>query len=114
MRTAYTPTSHTELASASAGKAYGHVPGHHYHDVDVRISNRGDKYRCHVVESWGSAQGYDEEHGRREAVGRGANIAESCEAARDRAARAGIVCEYLETAISIAEDRAEEWESDLE
>lgn len=111
MRTAYCPDSHEQIAEASVGRAYGHVPGHQYHDVDVVISMRPNvarPWRCHVVESWGSAQGYDEEHGRREAVGRGASIEEACQSARDRAESAGIECEYLESAICLAEDRAEE------
>lgn len=108
MRTAYCPKSHTELASESAGKAYGHVPGQQYHDVDVVVSTRSDKFRVHICESWGSAQGYDEEHGRREAIGRGDSIREAIEDARERAARAGIETEYLEQALSLAEDAAEE------
>lgn len=108
MRTAYCPKSHVELSNESAGKPYGHVPGHQYHDVDVVVSRKGDKFRCHVVESWGSAQGYDEEHGRREVIGRGDSIGECVADARDRAGSAGIVCEYLETALSLAEDAAEE------
>lgn len=106
MRTAYSPKSHTELSSESAGKAYGHVPGHTYHDVDVVVSERGGMYRCHVVESWGSAQGYDEEHGRREAIGRGDSINGAIRDARQRSRAAGIECEYLEQALSRAEDVA--------
>lgn len=108
MRTAYCPTTHEELAKTRAGKPYGHVPGHQYHDVEVVVSRRGGKYRCHVVESWGSAQGYDEEHGRREAIGRGESIAECVADGRRRAGAAGIDCEYLESALSLAEDEAEE------
>lgn len=108
MRTAYCPKSHDQLASKSAGKEYGHVPGHQYHDVDVVISHRSGRYRCHACESWGSAQGYDEEHGRREAIGRGESIAEAVRDARTRAHDAGITCEYLEQALSLAEDAAEE------
>jgi hypothetical protein len=106
MRTAYSPKSHEELASESAGKLYGHVPGHQYHDVDVVVSRKGDKYRVHVVESWGSAQGYDEEHGRREAIGRGDDIPSAMRDAREKAKDSGIVCEYLATALTRAEDAA--------
>lgn len=108
MRTAYCPKLHTELSSESAGKEYGHVPGHQYHDVDVVVSERNGKYRCHVCEVWGSAQGYDEEHGRREAIGRGDTIREAVMDARSRANDAGIETEYLEQALSNAEDVAEE------
>lgn len=112
MRTAYCPKSHNELASEYAGTAYGHVPGHQYSDVDVVVSERNGKYRCHVVQSWGSAQGYDEEHGRREAIGRGDSIRAACDDARQRAHAAGITCEYLEQALSKAEDAAEEATTD--
>lgn len=108
MRTAYCPKSHEELASESTGNAYGHVPGHQYRDVDVVVSRKGDKYRVHVVESWGSAQGYDEEHGRREAIGRGDSIREAISDARRRAKDCGIETEYLEQSLCKAEDAAEE------
>jgi len=109
MRTAYCPKSHEELANESAGKAYGHVPSHQYHDVDVVVSRRGDRYRVHVCESWGSDQGtYDEEHGRREVIGRGSSIVVACHNARERAEAAGIGREYLLQALSQAEDAAEE------
>lgn len=112
MRTAYCPTSHKELANESAGKAYGHVPGHQYHDVDVVVSTRRGLYRCHVVESWGSAQGYDEEHGRREVIGRGDSIRAAVVDATERAIAAGIAVGYLTNAVSQAEDAAEEYLAD--
>lgn len=108
MRTAYCPKSHEELASESAGLAYGHVPGHQYHDVNVVISRRNDRYRIHAVESWGSAQGYDEEHGRREVIGRGTTLLNALCDVRERATAATITCEYFEQALSLAEDTAEE------
>lgn len=108
MRTAYCPTSHDELASRSAGKAYGHIPGNLYHDVDVVVSRKATKFRVHVCESWGSCRGHDEEHGRKEAIGRGESIAEAIRDARQRAKDAGIETEYLESALSLAEDEAEE------
>lgn len=108
MRTAYCPKSHEELANESAGNAYGHVPGHQYRDCDVVVSRKGDKFRVHVVESWGSSQGYDEEHGRREAIGRGESIRDAINDARTRSKDSGIECEYLEQALSKAEDSAEE------
>jgi hypothetical protein len=108
MRTAYCPKSHEELADRSAGNEYGHVPGHQYHDVDVVISTRGGKYRVQVVESWGSCQGYNEEHGRREVIGRGDTIREAVADARDAAQQADISISYLTQALSRAEDDAEE------
>lgn len=108
MRTAYCPKSHTKLADERAGREYGHVPGHEYLDVDVVISVYRQKFRCHVVESWGSAQGYDEEHGRREVIGRGESLREVVANATQRAADAGIGIGSLTQALSKAEDTAEE------
>jgi hypothetical protein len=108
MRTAYCPRSHTELANVSRGVPYGHVPGHRYHDVDVVVSQRGPVFRVHVVESWGSAQGEDEEHGRREIVSRADSIRAAVDGARQRAAAAGITIDFFEQSLSIAEDAAEE------
>lgn len=107
-RTAYAPKSHEELASETAGKPYGHVPGHQYHDADCVISRRGGKFRCHIVESWGSAQGHDEEHGRLEVIGRGDSIRAAAAEAVSRANAAGMLAEYLTRAVSLAEDAAEE------
>lgn len=110
MRTAYCPKSHTELASTSTGKPYGHVPGHCYCDVDVVISHKPGtgSFRVHVVESWGSCQGYDEEHGRSEVIGRGESIRRAVADARERAKAADIKMEYAEQSLSKAEDEAEE------
>jgi len=47
-----------------AGNQYGHVPGHNYHDVTVECDPDGSN--AFATEVWGSAQGYDEEHGRNE------------------------------------------------
>lgn len=109
MKTAYAPKTHTVLGQASNGNAYGHIPGHQYHDVDVVVSCKaGGKVRVHVCESWGSAQGYDEEHGRREVIGRGVSVREAIDDARCRSKEAGIVCEWLEQSLTQAEDEAEE------
>lgn len=113
MRTAYCPESHEKLADVSVGVPYGHVPGHQYRDVDVVISRRDETIRCYVVESWGSAQGYDEEHGRREVSGRGVSIRDAAQDARKRAYRARIECEYLEQAVSLAEDEAEKTAAEM-
>lgn len=106
MKTAYCPKNHKELASESVGFPYGHVPGHVYNDVDVVISERNGSIRCHVVQSWGSAQGIDEEHGRLQAIGRGDTVREAVDDARQRSSLAGIETEYLEQALSLAEDAA--------
>lgn len=108
MRTAYCPDTHVELSNVTVGTPYGHVPGHQYHDVHVVIS-RSDSgtYRCHIVESWGSSQGDDEEHGRNEVVGRGGSIEDAAGKADQAAKEAGIK-EYLAQALTQAADVAEE------
>lgn len=110
MRTAYCPKTHELLATISVGDPYGHVPGHHFNDVDCIVSHRQGKelVRCHVVQSWGSAQGYDEEHGRREVVGRGPTISAACSDAMSAGKSAGIDVEKLVQAITRARDEAEE------
>lgn len=90
-----------------AGKAYGHVPGHQYHDVDVTIRRtRNGNWTVEILETWGSAQGYDEEHGRKRVIGRDDSLAGAVRDARQRAKSAGIGPDYIEEAISAAEDEA--------
>ena len=119
MRTAYCPNTHRELAKTSKGEKYGHVPGHNYHDVDVVISqSRDGKFRCHIVESWGSAQGnYDQEHGRIEATGRGETIEAAANEAKEAhiaiaghliELEAGMETSYLAQAVAKAIDEATE------
>lgn len=109
MRTAYCPKTHKELSATSKGTEYGHVPGHQYHDIDVVISqSRDNRFRCHIVESWGSAQGYDEEHGRREATGRGESIENAASDAKAIGAEAGMDTSYLAQAVALAIDKATE------
>ncbi len=105
----YCPKAHKELGTASIGAPYNYVPRHQYSDVDVCISRaKNGTYRCHVVASWGSAQGYDEDHGRTEIIGRGDTIREACAEARDRAMDTDMNKNYLAQALSKAEDEAEE------
>ena len=61
------------IAEGSAGREYGHVPGHSYHDVTVCIEKKGAQYRAVALEVWGSAQECDEEEGRRKVVARGSD-----------------------------------------
>jgi hypothetical protein len=108
MITATFPKSHSELAFASSGNANGHLPGHNFHDVDVSVATRSGMFRVHVCENWGSCQGHDEEHGRRETITRGDTIAGTIAAARSSATRAGITTKLLEQSLTLAEDAAEE------
>jgi len=107
-RTTQAPKSHTELGFASAEVPFGHVAGHRYLDVNVVVSKRGGRYRCLVVETFGSAQGFDDEEGRIEVIGRGDSIAEAVRVARERALEAQINSVLLVRALSLAEDEAEE------
>lgn len=106
MTTVYCPVGHIELAREAY--THGHVPGHQYHDVEVLISRRGVRYRCHVVETWGSDQGYLQERGRLSVVGRGGSLREATSEASSAARQAGIKQEYLAAALSVAADAAEE------
>lgn len=104
---AATKSKWTELAECNVGTPYGHVPGHQYNDVTVTIENRGGDYRCRVLEVWGSAQGYDEEHGRKSVVGRGASVSEAVQDAKGLAVEAEIDGNYLAQALSQARDKAD-------
>lgn len=109
METTHLPRSHTRLAETTVGAPYGHVPGHQYHDVDVLISrSAGGTIRVQIVETWGSCQGYDEEHGRRSVVARDVSLEQACREATVRARTAGIREGYLIEAMSQAEDAAAE------
>ncbi len=69
----------SKTIKTSAGEPYGHVPGHSYHDVDcvLRPSRHGG-WLCTLTETWGSCQGYDEEHGRTKYSGSGGSPAAAC------------------------------------
>jgi len=106
VRTTSIPRGHTELAFAYAGTPYGHVPGHHYHDVDVSISRRGNAYRVHVCETWGDAQGYDREAGRLEAFGYGTSVEQAVDCAERKGITIGIDCQLAARALALAADKA--------
>lgn len=78
------------IASACIGNEYGHVPGHSYHDVEVAVGRKGRQFRAVALETWGSAQGYDEEHGRRKVVARGEDALDTLAECVARAHAAGI------------------------
>lgn len=92
------------VAESTVGKEYGHVPGHQYHDVQVGIGKRGATYRVVICEVWGSAQGSDEEHGRKKVVARGDDWRTALAEASSRASQAGIEVGYMTQALSEAED----------
>ena len=97
----------TKIGHAVVGVPYGHVPGHNYHDVRAKIYETGDGYRVDLTEMWGSAQGHDEEHGRREASGYGDTIAEACHEAREQAETSKMDMSWVVQAISMARREAD-------
>ena len=61
--------------TVTSGKSYGHVPGHHYHDVEVSIERKPNgRWMVDILETWGNNQGYDEEQGKRQVIGRDATL----------------------------------------
>ena len=84
------------------GKRFRHVPGNHYHDVNVFIYNQGKNYRVKIKEVWGSAQGYDEEHGHKEVIAINDNLNDAIKIAMKRVEKAGNNQEYLIQAVSYA------------
>jgi hypothetical protein len=96
----------TVVAESGKGAEFGHVPGHEYHDVDVAVGKRGDKFRVVVLETWGSAQGRDEEHGRNKVVAIDVALDVAVRIASARAQQAGIKMEYAVQALSCAHSDA--------
>ena len=68
----------TKTVTGGAGIPYGHVPGHQFHDVDCELRQRGARWVCILTETWGSAQGYDEVHGRNVYRGAGETPDDAC------------------------------------
>jgi hypothetical protein len=94
---------------STARKPYGHIPGHHYHDVDVWTQRKANgRWFVIVLETWGNCQGHDEEHGQRQICGRGNSLAAAEAQAEQLAKTADINREYLAQALSQAASEAEE------
>jgi hypothetical protein len=95
--------------TVKAGKSYGHVPGHHYHDVEVSIERKTNgRWMVDILETWGSNQGYDEEQGKRQVIGRDATLDAAVERAERLAMAAGIEKSFLAQSLSQAASEAEE------
>ena len=94
--------------TSSAGKKYGHVAGHQYHDVDVKITrSKSGRWKVEIVETWGSCQGYcEEERGPRIVCAQGTALDEAVLQAGERAEAAGMDKSYLTQALSEAEAEA--------
>jgi len=92
-------------------KEYGHVPGNNYHDVEATITRSSvGRWAAKLLETWGSSQGFDEEHGRREVSALGNSLAEVVREAERKAEAAGINRSYAIQALSGAEQEAAEEE----
>ncbi len=99
-----------EVAEGTAGTPYGHVPGHQFHDVIVTISHDRDanKFRAHVLEKWGSDQGYEEIHGSNEVSANDREWQTALLTVEERAREAGIEIPKLVQAIDAASREMED------
>jgi hypothetical protein len=96
------------IAESWQGDQDGHVPGRNYRGVEVAIGKRGNRYRAVIIETWGSAQGYDEKHGRFKFVGRADNWREALEKATRFGRDLDFNASYLAQALSDVEDQMED------
>jgi len=92
---------------SSVGEEYGHVPGHQYHDLDVTITRaRSGRWTVKLLETWGSCQGHDEEHGRQTVMACARTLEEAVAEANRRAEVADLHKSYTAQALSCAEAEA--------
>lgn len=95
--------------TVTTGKSYGHVPGHHYHDVEVSIERKTNgRWMVDILETWGNNQGYDEEQVKRQVIGRDATLDAAVERAERLAMVAGIDKSFLAESLSQAAREGEE------
>jgi hypothetical protein len=94
----------TIKVTSSAGEACGHVPGNRYLDVDVTITRaRSGRWTVELLETWGSCQGHDEEHGRQTVMACAHTLKEAVAEANRRAEVADLHKSYTVQALSRAE-----------
>jgi hypothetical protein len=99
-----------KIALVSSGAEYGHVPGHHFHDVDVVVSRRGGVFRVAIQETAGNSQGRgcDQVHLDRRVFARAADFNTALDAAERQARGADFDAGHLVLAISEARDEVAE------
>ena len=86
-------------------------PGSGFYITSVAVAKLANgRFRATLSESWGSNQGYLEEHGGNEVKGRGATWAEAISNAEQRARDAKFNMKYLAQAVGDAESACEDWE----
>lgn len=80
-----------------------------FHAVHALVTTRAKRIRVHVVECWGASNSPEgEELGRRVINARGDTVSEAIETALTRSREAGMFAELMVSALSQAEDIAEE------
>ena len=93
----------TIKVTSSAGEAYGHVPGHRYHDVDVSITRaRSGRWTVTLVETWGSCQGHDEELDRKTVMACARTLEDAVVEANRKAEAADLDKSFTAQALSCA------------
>jgi hypothetical protein len=101
------------LATETVGAPFGHLPGHTHHDVTVIIAQRGTRIRIEILNTHGSAQGPDEEHGQLRVVAIDDSLDTAVRIASSRAEQAGIRKDYCVQALSVAHAAAVDALDDL-
>lgn len=96
------------LAVAAVEYNWEHGAGHNYHDVEVEVTRTAQgKWKVVILEMKGK-RGTSEERCHKKVVARGLSLAAAAQEAERRAAKAGVLEEYLIQALSQAVDEAEE------
>lgn len=95
-----------QLSSSCCGKKNGHIPGHQYCDVLVKVEQLGQKFRVKMIQTWGSAQDYDQENSRHEVSSLGNTLDKVIAAAKAKGRSVGMSEEYIIQALSAAHSDA--------
>lgn len=101
--------------TATAGKAYGHVPGHTYHDVTITLRSRLGLWSATATEVTGCCQGYrpgfgelQQQHSCKTVREGGHQTIESALRAIERKAiAAGMPADYVRTACAEVVDEVD-------
>jgi hypothetical protein len=101
----------TIAVTSSCGKENGHVAGNHCLDVEVTIMRTcAGRWKVSIVETWGSCQGHDEEHGRKTVKAIGPTLPGAAMEARNRSEVAGLHASNTIQALLCAEEEASDAE----
>ena len=95
--------------TVNTGTAHGRGPGHNYHGIRVSITRKSSgRWTVDIMETWGTDSGFDEEHCRKQAVGRDATFETAIERANRLAVAAGIDKSFLSKALNQAVSQAKD------